>query len=226
MKKLFCVLILAFFAMSVTGCNVNFDKLIYDNMSDLRINYFSGENTIFSADLSCGYREEVFAYDGISTNKKECGVLALEFKTEYSYKSVCVCVDINGNKKDYQLDKSPFENKYMADLEKIITENDSIVLTLKNQTEQCKIEMTSLSWKIQYKDALKVALNIFNNDFNNLYFNNKLNCECYLKVVAKPNYSQTFWYFSFIDRSQNSKSVLIDTTSGKVFEHNIESTKK
>lgn len=219
MKKVLCGLLVAICVTLFCGCSINYEKLINENMSDLRINFFTGENSLFYADLSCGYREETFAYDGVSTNKKECGVLALDFKTEYSYKSVCVSVDINGNKKDYQLVRSPFENKYMVDLEKIITQNDEITLNLKNQTEQCKLNMISSSWKIQYKDALKIAGNQLSLEFEKLFFNNTLNCECYLKVVSKPTYDEKFWYFSFIDRALTTKSLLIDVNSGKVIKN-------
>ncbi len=216
MKKFICIFLTIFCVIIFAGCSNSLSNIIKDNMSDMRINFFEGENNLFFADLSCGYREETFAYDGISTAKKQCGVLSVEFKNTYSYSQISVTVNIDGNKKDYVLERSPFENKYMVDLEKII-ENDKIIeINLKNQLDICTLKCVSNSWNIQYEKAIEIGVKKYQTELEKLYFNGKLNAEGYLKIISKPNYDKKFWYFSFIDKASNSKSMLIDVSTGEI----------
>ncbi len=203
------------------GCSENLSNLVKENMSDLRINYFEGKTELFYADLSCGYREQNFAYDGVSTKKTECGVLSVEFKKTYSYLSICVNLDIDGDTKEYVLLKSPFENKYMIDIEKIVNEKNAIKLSLKNQDDYCDLINVSKDWKIQYEDALNIGIETFKEELKNEYSNGKFNAEGYLKVVSKNEFDQKFWYFSFITTKNVSKSMLINVNSGKQIKNTI-----
>lgn len=197
----------------VAGCD---DKnLIKKNMSDMRINYFTGECDAFFVDLSCGYREKEFAYDGVCSENVECGVLGLVFKTTYSYSKIVVCLDVDGTLTEVTLERSPFENKYLADLEKIY--NDQIIkVSLKNSGEIVSLKRSSDEFSVSYDKALNIGANHFAKEFEDLYFNGKLNCECYLKIINKKDFDKTYWYFSYIDRAQQSKAILIDVLSGEV----------
>jgi len=203
-----------------TGCGSSYYDLIKDNMSDLRINFFEGQNENFSAELSCGYREKVFTYDGFSTNKVECGVLGITFFTTYSYQSVVAILNVDGQQQEYVLEKSPFENKYMVDLEKIYTGKNAITLTLKNSTSNVELKEVSNQWKINYESALKIGSDEFAIDLEKLYFNGKLNAEGYLKIVSKPGFNQKFWYFGYTDCTGQNKGLLINVDNGKVI-HNM-----
>lgn len=210
MKKSICLVLAFLSVIMLSGCDNSLEKLVQDNMSDMRINYFSGENDLFYAELSCGYREQNFAYDGVSCDKVECGVLSVEFKTVYSYEYISITLSIDENINDYVLKLSPFENKYMVDIEQIVSENSQIDVKLKNQDNTCSLQCVSSSWKTQYKKAIEIATKTLKEDLQNLYFNGKLNAECYLKIITKYDYDKTYWYFSFIDRAGNTKSMLID----------------
>ena len=217
--SVFCIIFIFCTTIFFTGCANRFEQLVKQNMSDMRINFFEGENDLLYADLSCGYREQNFAYDGISTQKVECGVLSVEFKKVYSYQSICISLEIDGNTKDYVLERSPFENKYMVDLEKIINNNSLISFALKNQAEKCNLACVSKNWKVQYDNAIKIAVDVLKDDLSKLFYNNKLNAEGYLKVVSKHDYDQKFWYFSYIDKTGQSKSMLINVTNGKIIKN-------
>ena len=193
--------------------------IVLKNMSDMRINFFEGENEELYAELSCGFREKTFAYDGVSTDKVECGVLGVVFKTEFSYSSICVNLNIDGTSKEYILDRSPFEYKYMVDLETIVDNKSEISLSLKNQSLECKLKCVSDDWKVQYTDAIKIGTEYFKDDLEKVCSNGKFLAEGYLKIVSKYDYEKKFWYFSYIDRASSTKSVLIDVSTGKIFDN-------
>lgn len=198
------------------GCSNQINTLVLNNMSDLRKNYFNAQTEDYYIELSCGQREEVFAYDGISTNKVPCGVLVLEFANVYSYDYVTGTIDIDGQKKEIILKKSPFEYKYMVDLNQYLTQKNKIKFSLKNTNTEVVLTEVSHSWKIDYKKAISIATNKLKNKLENLYFNQTLNAEAYLKIVTKKDFNKTFWYFSYIDRAGQKESMLIDVNSGKI----------
>ncbi|MBE7075099.1 MAG: hypothetical protein E7376_03895 [Clostridiales bacterium] len=221
MKKILCIILLSSLLFCISGCSNQIADLIKENMSDLRINYFVGENENMFANLSCGYREQTFAYDGISTQKVECGVLSVGFNTIYSYSSISVILIVDNIEQEYVLQHSPYENVYMVDIEKILTEENIISLKLKNSANELSLNNVSNSWNVQYDKALNIAGTTLQDELNLLYFNGKFNAEGYLKIVSKKDFEKTYWYFSYIDRSGNSNSLLIDVQTGEVTKREI-----
>lgn len=216
MKKILCCLLIIFCTIVFAGCSNPMIKIVTNNMSDMRINYFMGENDMLYANLSCGYRESNFAYDGVSTEQVECGVLTIEFKNTYSYNSICINLLIDDVKNEYVLTHSPFENKYMVDLAMIVNSNSKVSFNLKNQEQTCELACVSDSWTVDYKKAIEIGAREFSDMLDELYFNGQLNAECYLKVVAKPEDEFAFWYFSIIDKNDKLYSMLINVNDGSV----------
>lgn len=215
MRKVFCVIVLIICMFMVCGCDDS-ANIVLNNMSDLRINYFEGKNEIFYANLSCGYREENFAYDGESTRPIECGVLSFGYFEYCSYNSIEVELEINGNKNNFILEKSPYEEVYMADIEQILNKDDVIYINLKNQNEKIQLNDTSSNWAVNYKKAINIASEYFIDTINNLYFNGQFNAECYLKIISKIDYENKYWYFSIMDKTGETHSCVIDINSGEV----------
>lgn len=220
MKKIIGLILICLISVGLFSACDNIFGEVFNNMSDLRINYFEGENKNIYVNLSCGYREDVFAYDGISQKPVECGVIVLGFYNIQSYNSVVICLEVDGIITEYTLEKSPYENVYMEDIGKILNSSNKICLSLKNQNEKIELKDVSDSWNINYKNAIKIATEFFKKDLSGLYYNSKFNAECYLKVIAKPNFDNKYWYFSFIDTTDNLWSCLIDVFTGHVSSFN------
>ena len=214
MRKILCLFLLIF-AILICGCSNHLDSVVLNNMSDLRVNYFEGKNETAFITLSCGQRESNFAYDGISTSPLDCAVLTVEFFSPVNLSKIEATVFINGQEKNIVLNHSPFEDVFMEDLEISIENNSEVKIKLNNQ-ENIELKNISSNWKINFKQAIKIATEHFNEKLKELYFNNRLNAECYLKVVAKANYEQKFWYFSIIDIGGKNYSLLIDVNSGGI----------
>jgi len=218
MKKIFIIL-LCFFTFTLCGCDAEAKSVVLENMSDLRINYFEAKGENYYIDLSCGYREEIFAYDGVSYNKVECGVLSVEFDDIVSYSYISGVLNIDGEEMQVVLEKSPFDNKYMVDIEKIINDENDIEFNLKNSSEKLKLKNVSSLWKVDYEKAISTATNHLSEYLESLFFNGRFNGEGYLKIVSKNNFNRKFWYFSCVDKAGKFVSVLIDVESGEVFDN-------
>lgn len=215
MKKIVCVFIFILAILLLGGCDAT-DNIVLNNMSDLRINYFEGKGNSFYVNLSCGYREEVFAYDGVSTNPVECGVITLGFFDKCTYASVIIVLNVDGEETEYILEKSPYEDVYMEDIGYIITKGKNVSIKLKNQEQVVALKETSSSWNVGYKKAIKIGSDYFKDNITGLYFNGSFHAEAYLKIVSKIEYENIYWYFSIIDQSGNAFSCLIDVVSGNI----------
>lgn len=221
MKKIVVVILFILcFVFVTTGCSSSIKSVVEDNFSDIRINYFTGENEEFYVNLSCGYREESFAYDGVSTNKVECGVITLGFMQSKNYSQISVILNVDNIDKEIILEKSPYEDIYMADISKILTKDNFIKLKLKNQNKEVVLNEESQFWQVDFDEAIKIAVKHFEKDFQNLYFNNKLNAECYLKVLSKKDFDKIYWFFSFVNREGKFTNCLIDINSGELLMEN------
>ena len=99
MKKVLCLFIL-FLILLICGCSNYLDSVVLNNMSDLRVNYFEGKTEQVFASLSCGQREQNFAYDGISNNPISCAVLTVGYFNAQFYSKIEVVILINGVEKN------------------------------------------------------------------------------------------------------------------------------
>ena len=215
MKKLIGLFLIVGIIFFMAGCDGT-ENVVLNNMSDLRVNFFEGKNSNFYVNVSCGYREEVFAYDGVSTNPVECGVITLGFFDDCSYSSVMVVLEVDGKNNEYVLERSPYENVYMEDIGYLIKSNSKVSVGLKNQQDKVLLECVSLDWEVDYKKAVKIGTNYFKDQITELYFNNTLHAECYLKIVSKINFNNKYWYFSIVDMANKNYSLLIDVNSGEI----------
>ena len=213
MKKCLC-LFLIFSTVVLCACSNQINNIVLDNISDLRTNFFVGENQDFFAELSSGKREEQFFYDGISTRKVDCAVLSIGFfKTNYS-NAIEVQVEIDGQAQNAILQHSPFEELFMIDLEKAIDDNAKVSIYYNNQ--KVDLKCISKDWEIDYNKAIEIGIKKFQSELENLYFNGKLNAEGYLKIVYEKEFNKTYWYFGIIDRVGEKYNILIDVNDGRV----------
>lgn len=213
MKKFLC-LFLIFSTVVLCACSNQINNIVLDNISDLRTNFFVGENQDFFAELSSGKREEQFFYDGVSTRKVDCAVLSIGFfKTNYS-NAIEVQVEIDGQAQNAILQHSPFEELFMIDLEKSIDDNAKVAIIY--NAKKVELKCVSKDWQIDYSKALEIGIKNFQAELENLYFNGKLNAEGYLKIVYEKEFNKTYWYFGIIDRAGEKYNILIDVNDGRV----------
>ena len=216
MKKIFLLALLLLFVPLLASCGTNEEGVIRNNMSDLRINYFEGIGTYFSATMSCGYREEVFDYNGICTKPVECGVITIRYFETHNYYSITAIINIDGNEREVNLQRSPYEDMYMVDIETLLTKDNCVSIHLKNQTEIVDLIEISSGWKIDHKKAISIGTKHYEKEIKSITQNNKVLGEAYLKIVANDKFDKKFWYFSIIDTKNNVFFCLIDVNGGNV----------
>lgn len=216
MKRRFLLIILFIFIPFVTACNESTVSIIKKNVSDLRVNYFEGRGTYFSVAMSCGYREENFNYDGISTSSVECGVITICFFETHNYYSITAIVSIDGQDEEIVFLRSPYEDVYMADVCRLLTKENIISVHLKNQTEVVDLIEISSGWEVDWNRAISIGVNHYKNEISGLIQNKKISAEAYLKIIAKDEFDKKYWYFSIIDTKNNTFFCLIDVNTGDV----------
>ena len=125
-------------------------------------------------------------------------------------------ISIDGKIIEIILEKSPYENKYMADLGFRIEDDSDVVMSLKNSKDETRFFCVSKNWKIDFNRALVIGYEKFFDTIKGLYYNKKLHCEGYLIPISNIDYKTVFWYFSIIDTFGNIYNILIDVNSGDI----------
>ena len=216
-KYLLIVLITITFSVLLISCSGGVVNLVKNNMSDIRFTYFEGQSLEYSCSLSCGLREEVYEYNGISTKNVECGVVSLAFKEAKNFIFLEIELFVNNEKIECILELSPYENEYMGDIQKNIPNNADVRIKLKDQSQEPSLlHPVSNIWEIDCDKALKIGVDYYKDTIKALYFNKVFHGECYLKPISKFGYNKIFWYFSVIDMGSNIKNCLIDVNTGQI----------
>ena len=215
-KKVLFVIFIFLVCFLFISCTNGTISIVKKNLSDFQTVLFIGEGENYYCGLSSGYRESEYYYNGISTSLVECGVVSLQFKDIITYQNVQIELEIDGTATEYLLELSPYENVFMCDIEKSILNNQDVLLNIKSQQEKIKLKCVSNDWKINENTALQIGTEYLNDKIKELYFNKKLNAECYLKPIFKFGYDKVFWYFSVINLGGDVNYCLIDVNTGKV----------
>lgn len=220
MKKLiFCsIVIIAFISIIILEALSISSSKKYNLTSQIQYNYFLLKNDNYIAELSCGLREDNFDYDGISNNKLEYGILKVEIYGFTGYASnIDVVLNISDKNYPYILEKNPFDNSYMCDLEFIIQNNNKIKLKINAIDNNFnEFECVSNLWKMNYKSAQQKGYDVYNSFIKENNKNNK-SCECYLTVIYN-GYQNTnyYWVFKVQTTDLKSKMIVIDTNTCEI----------
>ena len=216
MKKMFIICVILCVCLIFASLNNGFYYLAKKNMSDLRTTFFEGASDDYYCNISCGTREEEYVYNGIKTKSVDCSVVSIIFNIAMQEKTIEFDVFIDDTQITGLAEISPYENVYMCDLKTKISGTSNVFLQPKGTYLKTKLCCISSTWKISYNKAIKIGANYLKQTILNLYYNKKLNAECYLLTLANKYFKQKFWYFSVIDTSGNINNCIIDTTTGKV----------
>ena len=71
------------------------------------------------------------------------------------------------------------------------------------------------------KKAINIGVEQYKDVLQGYYYNGSLHAECYLKVVAKYNFDDIYWYFSIVGQDGKNYSMLIDVNTGNVTLNNV-----
>ena len=199
------------------ACAINV-KTIIDKTSDLMSVFFFADANWGEVEVYCGQREKQFEYDGVSTSKVDYGIIKICFDEKLEQSTIDISFQVNEKKTNLTLEKNPFDQSYMIDIEKQISSNSVVKINILNSVyEEIIVDCQSKNWQITDKEALEIAGEslqqfMIENSKNNLDY------ECYLKVVHNVQDGKRLYFYTFSIKTNQHKNsgVVIDVNTGEV----------
>ena len=201
------------------GCKPSNLNLMQKNLSEYRKVLYVASTPNFDATFTTGKREDPYLLNGVSEKKVEYGVLTVKFNkeivTQPTFTLLIDTIQFSG-----KLEKNPFDNTYVADIEKEVSDVADINLKIMVEEINDNINMDNASadWKINYKKALSIATAEFEDILPNYIKNNKLKAESHIKIVGSTDKDlpKIYWYVSIICQNGDSFACIIDPYSGEI----------
>ena len=198
------------------GCQASSLENYKNQVSDIRENYFAGQSDNFYASFTSGMRESPYAFDGISEEKVEFGVLTIQPKQTLESTMLGYTISIDDQKYSGFFEESPFDNSYSADIEQMVDDSASITITITDgqNEESISLECISCDFEISAENALDLAYNELQEDLQALCQDKGY--EVYVKIVADltQNVQDKYWLVLFYCECGDSISAIISTTDG------------
>ena len=180
-------------------------------------NIFDAKTENLKVNLMCGMREEPYSYDGISNKKCEFGVLTVIFKNSIQNDVINFKLETLTQTFEGQLERNYKTGAYMADIEKILENDEQLNLSISGYEENITLACQNKNWAAQYQQAFEIGLQTLGDEVNNFFENKKFKAEAYLKIIYDEEgvFDKYFWYFGIVGQNGSNLAVIIDT-NGKV----------
>lgn len=210
MMMLFCV------GITVFGCGKSTLSLVYDNMSEWTKVYYFGENESFYCSLSSGLREKNYLLNGTSEKKVDFALLTLNLNESSNQKILKVVVKIDGIESEKEMELNNLNNSYMLDLETAFSGNENVEVSYGGKT--LVLENQSKDFAVGFEKALEIATRELEDKILLKKSFNKLNAECYLRVLDKKanDFDGVFWCFTVLNNANENYSIVISTVDGAI----------
>ena len=210
----FCV---AMCLVVLSGCSKTIN--INDYMSDVRETLYAGENDKAFVTVVSGERENPYKYDGVKNNNVDfCIVSVFPCGTQISGTTLDVELLVGDVAHDITLEKSPYENAFMADIGSKIDAGQTLTLRCEDVGGEIELVCESQKWEIKSDDAIRIASEELAEKIQAKVQNQTLQGECYLKIIYDKSRSikTYYWYFTLVDVDGGTSSCVIDPTTGKI----------
>lgn len=215
MKKIFVVLLIVIFALSIVACGGKSE----DRVSYRQTSYLVGKEGGFSITVLSGKRESPYIADGERGEMLDFCVITLKpdsasgINDTYTYK-----IDIDGEVLSGTLKKDTFGSTLSTDLGRDIADKMTAV-TIECEGGEVVIGLENMvnNAVISAEDALDIAKaqfkeRVLQDEEKGLYR------EIYLKFVSDTmgEDSAYYWYVAYVGEGGDYLAVLIDIVSGDV----------
>ena len=188
-------------------------------MSDVRETLYAGENDKAFVTVVSGERENPYKYDGVKNNNVDfCIVSVFPCGTQISGTTLDVELLVGDVAHDITLEKSPYENAFMADIGSKIDAGQTLTLRCEDVGGEIELVCESQKWEIKSDDAIRIASEELAEKIQAKVQNQTLQGECYLKIIYDKSRSikTYYWYFTLVDVDGGTSSCVIDPTTGKI----------
>lgn len=221
MKKTILFSFIACLSFAFIGCGASLETQIKANLSDVRYCVFTGKNQNISISLICGMRENPYNYDGVSNKKCEFGIITMT-SNKGALANSNFTLSVDGAEITGVLEENPYDHSFMTDIERVIDSESTVYISIENIVENMILTCESLSWQVQYKDALEIGVDALLEDAKRFMDGNNLRAESYLKIIfdQKSNTTPYYWYFGIVGENGENIAVIIDPANGNIITQN------
>lgn len=229
MKKILCVLSIVFCGIMFVGCGSNKknETNFNNHLIEVRNNLFAGEDDIYYATVCTGQRESEYALDGVVNELVPFGIVTfarldneLLNQDEYSFTLV-----VNGENITGSLDKSPYDNTYLADIEQVIPDDAEIRLELVVDGTNFSQELGNISssFGVSKDRAITIACEELKDSIKELSEEKNNLSEAFIKILKdySGESNRYYWYVGIISPEGKTSGVLIDASSGDIISKKI-----
>ena len=131
-------------------------EVIESSLSEYRKNLFAGKTNNFIATFSSGEREDSYIMDGNKTKLVNFGVLTISFIISPDSTSPQFELKVNTNTYTGELERNPYDNTYVFDIETQVDDSNTLTLYLIDFDEYITLDCWSKDGNITYKDSLNI----------------------------------------------------------------------
>ena len=207
------ILVVILFCSSLMGCTTR--NSLFNSVSELKRNIYSGNSNNFSLSASYGFRETPYINDGKVGKLDNTLIFTLKNK-QAAQTTYSVLVEFNGKTHSAVFKNNPVNSNLKA---VIILDNfdlDNFDAKISFGSSEEKISMTS----IVPKNALspELALEKLEKEQEALIKSFKdsegnFNAEIYMRILVKDN--KPYYYVGFASGKDKLKALLVDGITGK-----------
>lgn len=197
----------------------NAENLARQNVSEIDKVCYTSEQGIASLKIISGERENPYVINGSHENMQEFTLLI--FRTdEINVQSPTFIATIDSQSYNGILEQNPYDNTFVVDLEKQISQNAQInvVITVGNHEYNFDMQNVSDEWKISYDEALNIAMEHFGEQVKQCIKGNDFNGELYVRIITDVTntFDKFFYHVTLVDDAGQSQSVVIDVNTGEI----------
>ena len=224
MKKHLFIIFTCLFVLTcpifISACGqVNFKTHAHTYISEYRKNLFVNKTGNMLVTFTSGERESDYDLTGFKTPLVDFGVLTVRFDMDIN--DILPSFELKVNDKSFsgKLEKNPFDNSYVYDIEAQVEDKDDLTLTLNDFEQNLKLVCVSSTWNSTWQDAVEIFNQKFNREITSHTKQGEFLGEIYVKIVSEnKNLESVSWYVLCVCQDGNIYSCLINPNTKEILQ--------
>lgn len=217
-KKIIVFILCSISVLCLFSCKDSVKK--YNaNISELRTNMYAAENESMKASAITGRRENPYLLDGQSNEKLDFTVITVTPTSYVASNKYTYSVTLDGKEYKGEFLPHPFAPSLSTDIPlKTVANEIDIIVDCSGTAQTLKLISKISADTISADKALTIALNKLKPQLKEFQVSGKLNAEIYVRLTDNPIDATGgyFWYVAFINETQTTYAVLLNSTTGEV----------
>ncbi len=225
MKRFFLVMVAFVFVLS--ACDSMMEKMLKNNIAEMREYILVGSGQGVSVSLMCGVREKDYVINGYASDAIEFGVLTFELDDidDFDVSQSKYVLFVGSVRYDGVLVQNPFDQTLVVDIGKKVDRRESIVarIAIGDFVQELALTLLNKDWKVDADKAIKIVAKNYKDELKGWISNNKFGGEIYVKIlddadIYKGDY---YWYVNVVSRKGDSISLIISPYTAEILASNV-----